>query len=64
LGCGVDLDDVTYYVGRETILPRRNGRLGWQGQIFALMQRNSPYIGQFLQLPREDVVEIGREVEL
>jgi KUP system potassium uptake protein len=65
-GCMADLDDVIYYIGRETILPPpgRASRMGWRGPLFAAMQRNAAHMGQLLRLPRDDVIEIGREVEL
>jgi KUP system potassium uptake protein len=65
-GCLVDLCDVTYYVGHETILHCTNGS-GlplWQEKIFALMQRNSAQIHGYLSLPHDSVVEIGRQIEI
>ena len=65
-GCHLDLSDVTYYVGHETILHCSDGT-GlplWQEKIFALLQRNSAQIHEFLNLPTGSVVEIGRQVEI
>jgi KUP system potassium uptake protein len=65
-GCTLDLTDVTYYVGHETILRRTDGK-GlplWQERLFAFLQRNSAHLGHFVNLPRDAVVEIGREVEI
>ena len=65
-GCVLDLSDLTYYVGHETILHCANGT-GlplWQEKIFAFLQRNSSQIHEFLNLPRESVVEIGRQIEI
>jgi len=66
LGCDLDLSDVTYYVGYETILhcPDGTGLPLWQEKIYALLQRNSAQIHEYLHLPRESVVEIGRQVEV
>jgi KUP system potassium uptake protein len=65
-GAEIDLNDVTYYVGHETIVPREDGQglPRWQEGLFAAMGRNSARISDFLQLPHDDVVEIGREVEI
>jgi KUP system potassium uptake protein len=65
-GCTIDLTDVTYYVGHETILRRKDGK-GlplWQERLFAFLQRNSTHVSHFVNLPRDAVVEIGREVEI
>ncbi len=66
LGCTLQLDDVTYYVGRETIVHREDG-LGlpaWQEVLYAAMARNAMHVGDFLRLPSDDVVEIGRHVSI
>lgn len=66
LGCNIDLKDVIYYVGHETILhcPDGSGMPLWQEKIYALPQRNSSQINEYLSLPRDSVVEIGRQIEV
>jgi KUP system potassium uptake protein len=65
---GVEMkrDDVTFYVGHETIIPREGHRgiPRWQEAIFAAMARNSVRITDVLKLPHNQVVEIGREVAI
>jgi KUP system potassium uptake protein len=65
-GAEIDRDDVTFYVGHETIIPRdgRGGIPRWQEAIFAAMARNSVRITDVLKLPNDQVVEIGREVAI
>jgi len=66
LGCTVDLNDVTYYVGHETVVGREDG-LGlpaWQERIFAVMERNAVHVSDFFSLPNDQVVEIGRQVSI
>ena len=66
LGCTIDLDDVTYYVGRETVVRREDG-LGlpaWQERLFAVMERNAVHVSDFFHLPSDQVVEIGRQVAI
>ena len=63
----IDIDHLNYYVGRETILVRHVGRDGmplWQETIYAFMQRNSAHIGEYFKLPPDNVMEIGRQVEI
>jgi KUP system potassium uptake protein len=66
LGCETDLDDVTYYVGHETIVAREDGKglPRWQEALFAVMGRNAARISDFLQLPNDQVVEIGRQISI
>jgi KUP system potassium uptake protein len=62
----INLDDVTYYVGHETIIPREDGQglPHWQTALFAAMGRNAARISDSLHLPHDHVVEIGREIEI
>ena len=65
-GCDIDLADVTYFIGHETVVPRENG-VGlprWIVLPFAFMQRNSAHAADYFRLPPNAVVEIGREVAI
>ena len=66
LGCTVDLDDVTYYVGHETVISREegDGMPAWQERFFAVMERNAVHVSDFFSLPNDQVVEIGRQVAI
>jgi KUP system potassium uptake protein len=66
LGCSVDIDDVTYYVGHETVIRREDGMglPGWQERLFAIMERNAQHVSDFFSLPNDQVVEIGRQVAI
>ena len=65
-GCGIDLSDITFYVGHETILPRNDGKglPKWIAACFVLMQRNSTHLGEYFRLPSDAVVEIGRQISI
>jgi KUP system potassium uptake protein len=65
-GCTIRLDDVTYYVGHESILHRRHGPAmpHWQERIFAAMMRNASHVTDYFRLPTEQVVEIGRQISI
>ena len=65
-GADIDVDDVTFYVGHETIVPRHDGKgiPHWQEAIFAKMGRNAARISDYLHLPTDRLVEIGREIEV
>lgn len=65
-GCDILTDDITYYVGHETPVRREDGEglPKWRFDLFAFMDRNSAKVTDFFRLPRNDVVEIGRDVEI
>jgi KUP system potassium uptake protein len=65
-GCPVELDDVTYYVGHETIIHREDGKglAKWEEALFAAMERNAMHLSNFFKLPSDSVVEIGREIAI
>ncbi len=66
LGCAIDLSDVTYYVGHETVVPDEHDKaLPRVGEaLFAFMQRNSAHLTEYFRLPMDAVVEIGRQVSI
>ena len=63
---GVDLSDVTYYIGRETIIPREDipGMWLWREGLFAFLQRNAERSAAFFGVPTGQVVEFGTEIEI
>jgi KUP system potassium uptake protein len=66
MGCNIDLSDVTYYVGHETIVSREDG-LGlphWQEVAFSAMERNVSRLSDFLKLPTDQLVEVGRQIAI
>jgi KUP system potassium uptake protein len=65
LGLVVDPDEVTYYLGRETLIPtkERPGMTLWREKLFAFMVRNQLRATAFYKIPPERVVEIGIQVE-
>ena len=63
---GIDLTDITYYVGRETIIPREDipGMWMWRESLFAFLQRNAERTAAFFDVPARQVVEFGTEIEI
>jgi KUP system potassium uptake protein len=65
LGVPLDLGDVTYFLGRETIIvTERKGMARWRERLFVLMARNAVRATAFFRLPPERVVELGVQVEM
>ena len=65
-GAQINLDDVTFYIGHETIVPREDhrGLPRWQIVLFTAMGRNAARLIDTLKLPHDQVVEIGREIAI
>ena len=64
-GLPIDTDDLTYFLGRETIIvTRRKGMAIWREKLFVLMARNAVRATAFFRLPPERVVELGVQVEM
>ena len=65
LGVPIDPDDVTFFLGRETIVVSdRPGMAKWREKLFVLMARNAVRATAFFKLPPERVVELGVQVEM
>jgi KUP system potassium uptake protein len=65
LGVPVDPVDVTFFLGRETIVvSARPGMARWREKLFVLMARNAVRATAFFKLPPERVVELGVQVEM
>jgi len=62
----VDLSKITYFIGRETIIPREDvpGMWVWRESIFAFLQRNAERTAAFFDVPTGQVVEFGTEIEI
>lgn len=63
-GVPFELSDITFFLGRETILPtHREGMAIWRERIFAFMSQNSERATAFFNIPPDQVVEVGFLVE-
>jgi KUP system potassium uptake protein len=65
-GCGIDISDVTYYLGHETVTPGDDATAlpRWVEGLFALMQRNAAHLTDYFKLPPDSTVEIGRQISI
>ncbi len=60
----IDLDEVTYYVGRlSLILDSKRTTSRWRRSIFILMFRNSLNGAAYLRIPPSRVMEIGVQIQ-
>ncbi|MCB0547125.1 MAG: potassium transporter Kup [Phaeodactylibacter sp.] len=61
----LDLNDLTYFLGRETLVPKKNiGMNNWQSRVFAFMSANAQDATKYFHLPVTKVFEVGRQVNL
>jgi KUP system potassium uptake protein len=61
-----NLQEISYYIGRETIIPSAQipGMWVWREALFAFMQRNAERSAAYFCIPTAQVVEIGIEIEI
>ena len=61
----IDVDTVTYVLGRETVLAtERPGMAIWREHLFAFLERNALRATAYFQLPTEQVLEIGAQIDI
>lgn len=64
-GLEIDLDQVTFYLGREHLIPSKmRGMTYWRKILFVLISRNSRSATAYFSIPLEKVVELGMQVEV
>ncbi len=60
-----DLEEVTYYVGRQTPVRAKRSRLmRWREKLFLFLNNNTAHPVTFFHIPPQQVVELGIEVEI
>ena len=64
-GFNYNFEEITFFLGRETILPSHQpGMALWRERIFAFMLRNAQRATAFFQIPPDQVIEVGIQVEI
>ncbi len=64
-GFPFDPDKVSYFVGKEHVVPDRNPSMApWRERIFAVLSRNALGATPYFNLPADRVVELGAQIEL
>ena len=65
-GCPIDLEDAIYFGGRDAVVCSK--RRGWlvraRLRLFTLMFRNSVRAVDLFNIPAENFVEVGRQIEI
>jgi KUP system potassium uptake protein len=61
----VDLEDVTYFLGRETFIGGKGGKMGvFSESLFSFLSRNARSATSWFAIPPEQVVEVGMQIDL
>ncbi|MCO5142510.1 MAG: potassium transporter Kup [Oligoflexia bacterium] len=64
-GLDFTFDEITFFLGRETILASHHpGMAIWREKVFAFMLRNAQRATAFFQIPADQVIEVGMQVEI
>jgi KUP system potassium uptake protein len=64
-GMACDLDNTTFFLGRETLIPRKKSDMAWwREKLFIAMSRNAGTVADYFGLPPNRVVELGAQVVL
>jgi KUP system potassium uptake protein len=61
----LDLNDVSFIVGRETLIPDANiGMSSWRDKLFVFMSKNATRATTFYNIPQSKAFEIGTQVTI
>jgi KUP system potassium uptake protein len=65
LGLQTRPETTSFYVGRETVLPRGRSRMArWRKALFQLISRNARATPDYFAIPPGRVVELGMQIDL
>jgi KUP system potassium uptake protein len=63
-GLPIDKDRITYFVGRETLIPSGRGLRRFRSWLFAVISRNAMSATAYFGIPPNRVVELGMQIEI
>ena len=65
-GLDVQVEEITFFLGRDTLIAatKRGGMALWREHLFAFMSQNAYRATSFFQIPPNQVIEIGSQIEL
>jgi KUP system potassium uptake protein len=63
-GLKFDHMQTSFFLGRETIIPKGALLPKWRGKLFALLSRNAQSAVAYYNIPPGRVVEFGIQIEL
>ena len=64
-GMACDMENTTFFLGRETMIPRRKSDMAWwREKLFIAMSRNAGTMADYFGLPPNRIVELGAQIVL
>ena len=64
-GLQINIKELSYFLGRETIIPKGNSGLSsWRKKVFILLSRNARSAAEYFNLPQDRVIEIGTQIQI
>jgi KUP system potassium uptake protein len=64
-GLKINPEDITYFLGRETIIASKHpGMAVWREKIFSFISHNATSATAYFCIPPDRVVELGEQVEM
>ncbi len=64
-GCALEPMTTSYFLSRDVVVPTIGGGMApWREKLFAQMHHNAGAAAEFLNLPSNQVVELGSKVEI
>ncbi len=64
-GLVLNLREMSYFLGRETFITNGNsGMPFWRKNLFVVMTRNARSASEFFNLPPDQVIEIGAQIQI
>ena len=64
-GTPVDVDEATFFIGRETVTSIPEGEMPrWREHLFVVLNRGAASASRFYRLPSAQVFEVGTQVDI
>ncbi len=64
-GLSCNLEDTTFFLGRETVIPSdKPGMAIWREHLFSYMSKNAARATDYFNIPPNQVIEVGVQVEI
>jgi KUP system potassium uptake protein len=61
----IDVDNVSYYLGKETLLTTGHSKMvNWQKNLFSYLSKNAVSASSFFKIPADRVIELGIQIEI
>jgi len=63
-GLAIDDFETSYFLSRETVVPRQGAMARWRQNLFEALSRNAGRAVEFFGIPHNAVIELGTRVQL